>query len=149
VFDIRFLDAPPEPLEEAGFGLWGEVTLGAYRERFLAPLGVWSRERYERQWREAAERFLEGAERTAFFTVAWQFWWTMARDGQTVLVQEELITGERTEVLGSAPDPDVVPYELLKPIRCQSDDGQQISTWHITLADVVAFAARHHEGGAA
>ena len=149
MFDIRFVDAPPEPLEEVGFGLWGEVTLGEYRERFLAPLVVWSRERYEQQWREAAVRFLEGAERTAFFTVAWQFWWTMAREGQDVLVQEELITGERAAMLGPAPDPNVVPYELLQPIRLRSEDGQHISTWHVTLADVASFAARHREGGAA
>jgi hypothetical protein len=149
VFDIRFLNAPPEQREEGGLGLWGEVTLGEYRERFLAPLGLWPRERYEQQWREAAERLLQGAERTAFFTVALQFWWTMARSGQDVLVQEELITGERVEQLGSALDPDIVPYELLRPISLETEDGERISTWRIAFTDVASFAARHREGGAA
>ena len=149
MFDIRFLDAPPAQDEERGLSLWGEVTLGEYRERFLAPLGLWPRERYEQQWREAAERLVRGAERTAFFTVAWQFWWTMGRDGQDVLVQEELITGDRVEQLGSEPDPDIAPYELLRPISLETEDGQRISTWRVTLSDVAAFAARHREGGAA
>ena len=149
MFDIRFLDAPPEHREEGGLALWGEVALGEYRERFLAPLTLWPRKRYEQQWREAAERFVRGAERTAFFTVAWQFWWTMARDGQDVLVQEELITGERVEQLGSEPNPALVPYELLRPISLQTEDGQQISTWRIAFTDVASFAARHREGGAA
>ena len=149
MFDIRFLDEPPELREDGGFDLWGEVTLGDYWERFRAPIGLWSRERYEQQWREAAERLLNGAERTAFFTVAWQFWWTMERNGEAVLVQEELITGETVEELGPAPDPYVVPYELLQPMTLQTDDGERISTWHITLSDVAVFAALRREGGAA
>jgi hypothetical protein len=149
VFDIRFLDAPPEPREEGGLGLWGEITLGEYREPFLAPLALWSREQYERQWREAAERLLRGADRTAFFSAAWQFWWTMARDGEDVLVQEEIITGERVEMLGVTPEPGYAPYELLEPIRLQTEDGEDISTWRVTLADVASFAAQHREGDAA
>ena len=145
MFDIRFLDAPPEVREEGGFGLWGEITLGAYREKFLAPTTLWSRDRYEQQWREAADRLLRGAERTAFVTAAWQFWWTMATQGEAVLVQEEILTGDRVEPLGPVLDPDVVPYELLEPVRLRSEDGDEISTWRVTLADVEAFAARNRE----
>ena len=145
MFDIRFLDAPPEAREEGGYALWGEITLGDYRERFLAPITLWSRERYEQHWREAADRLLRGGERTAFFTVAWQFWWTMARQGEVVLVQEELLTGDRGEPLGPVLDPEVVPYELLEPVRLQSEDGNEISTWRVTIADVKAFAERNRE----
>lgn len=142
VFDICFLDAPPEPREDGALDLRGEIILGGYREQFLAPVSLWSRERYLQQWDEAAARLLHGAERTAFFTVAWQFWWTMARDGESVLIQEELLTGDRLERLGSAPSVDVVPYELLEPIQLQSEDGQDISSWRVTISDVAAFTRR-------
>jgi hypothetical protein len=83
--------------------------------------------------------------RTAFFTVAWQFWWTMAKQGADVLVQEELLIGDRIAVLGPTPDPDVVPYELLEPIRLRSEDGDEVSTWRISLADVASFAYANRE----
>ena len=148
MFDIRFLEEPPEPWEPGGEALWGEITVGDYRERFLAPTGFWPRERYVRQWQEAGARFAAGAERTAFFTTAWQFWWTLGRAGDEVLVQEELLTGERIAVLGAAPDPERVPYELLEPVQLRNEDGHEISTWRVPLADVIAFTDRQRAGDA-
>ena len=115
---------------------------------FIAPLTLWSRDRYERQWADAAVRLLAGAERTAFFTVAWQFWWTMARQGHVVLVQEELLPPARVAGLGTHIDPDRVPYDLLQPLRLQSEEGRPISTWRIPLSDVAAFAGRQPAGDA-
>lgn len=148
MFDIRFLDLPAEHGEDGGEELWGETTLGDYRERFLAPLSLWPRERYERQWLEAARRFVEGAERTAFFTVAWRFWWTMGRMEGDVVVQEELIVEERAARLGPDPDPDRVPYELLDPVQLVNEDGMTISTWRVSMADVRDYVARREAGGA-
>ena len=46
---------------------------------------------YERHWIEAARRLLVGADRTGFFSSAFQFWWTMWRKGQDLFVHEQLI----------------------------------------------------------
>lgn len=57
MFDIEFLSDSPEQADEQQPDisvLRGRVTLGDFRETFLASLGEWTREGYERQWLEAA-----------------------------------------------------------------------------------------------
>lgn len=142
MFDIAFTSAPPEPLEEGGFGLWGELTLGREREGFLAPLALWQRVDYERQWAEAAARLLGGASTSAFVTVAWHSWWPMWRTGDRIRVQEQLLLGEFLAPLGPTPDVHRTPYELLAPCPTDLSEGHRVSTWHVTLADIAAFAAR-------
>jgi hypothetical protein len=142
MFDIRFTSAPPEPLEAGGIGLWGELQLGADREGFLAPLALWQRADYERQWSEAAARLLGGATTSAFVTVAWRSWWPMWRVGDRVRVHEQLLLGDVVAPLGPEPDVYRTPYELIAPYPTDLSDGHRISTWDITLADIAAFTAR-------
>ena len=42
-------------------GLWGCTVLGDFSERFVAPIGVWNRTDYERQWLHGAKRLVGGA----------------------------------------------------------------------------------------
>ena len=46
MFHIEFIDDEPELQEDGWLGLWGRITLGEYEERFLAPVGYWSRADY-------------------------------------------------------------------------------------------------------
>ena len=142
MFDIRFTSAAPEPLEEGGAGLWGELILGDEREGFLAPLVLWQRADYERQWAEAAARLLGGAATSAFVTVAWHSWWPMWRMGDHVRVQEHLLLDEFLAPLGPTPDVQHTPYELIEPHPTDLSDGHRVSTWIVSLADIATFAAR-------
>lgn len=143
VFEIEFTTNVPEPQEEDWDGLWGRITLGDYQEDFLSPLSLWPRERYERQWREAAERLVAGSSPTAFFTSAFQFSWGMWRDGDEVRVRQQFLHSELVDSLGSAPDLDRAPYELLGDYHRTAEDGEAISEWRLDMADVEAFRARH------
>jgi hypothetical protein len=58
--DIEFLSDEPEVQGEGWLGLRGLVTLGAANEEFIAPLSMWSAERYQRHWIEAADRLASG-----------------------------------------------------------------------------------------
>jgi hypothetical protein len=142
MFDIRFTSDPPELLEGGGYGLGGDLRLGAYREGFLAPLVLWQRADYERQWAEAAARLLEGAATSAFVTVAWHTWWPMWRLGDRIRVQEQLLVGEVMAPLGPTPAVHRTPYELIEPHPTDLSDGYRVSSWEITLADIAAFASR-------
>ncbi|MGB6904684.1 MAG: hypothetical protein WBD98_17770, partial [Acidobacteriaceae bacterium] len=64
---IRFLhDARDEPDMAIG-----QITLGAFVEEFEMVLSVWSRERYERQWREGIQRLLDGKSKSCLITSFW------------------------------------------------------------------------------
>jgi hypothetical protein len=139
MFDIEFTTTEPEQQDEGWYGLWGRVTLGTSVEDFLAPLSLWSREEYEQQWREAATRLLNGEERTAFFTSAFQFWWAMWQDEGDIRVHEEFLTAERLSVLGQTPDTSRAPYELLGEYRRTTEDGEAISEWRLSINDLERF----------
>ena len=66
--------------------------LGGHSEEFVALLGRWERADYERHWREAAARLVAGADRTAFFTSAFEDRWTMWRQGEEIVVQEHFLS---------------------------------------------------------
>ena len=142
MFDISFLGTEPELQEEGWYGLTGRVSIGEYRESFLASLEVWSREQYEAQWLEAAARLVAGEERSAFFTSAFQSWWAMWRQGALVHVHEELIVPQRFATLGPTPDLTRAPYQLLGPYAAVGQDGEPISEWQFSLDDVREYLRR-------
>jgi len=141
-FDIRFIGDRPESLAEflgeGAWGLRGRITLGDYAEEFVALLRTWSREDYERQWMEAARRLLEGADRTAFFTSAYEFRWTLWRVGERVYAQEHFLA---VEGFPEPFDPDDL-YTHIQDRRTRTDDGTAISEWTLDLAGIAAFVAR-------
>src|SRR4051794_38491273 len=95
MFDIAFIPGEPPFEDEEGRGLWGCTVLGGFSERFIAPIGWWSRQDYERQWIEGAERLLRGEASSAFAVEAGRVWWTAWREGRDVIIQQRyLITDE-------------------------------------------------------
>jgi hypothetical protein len=139
VFDIGFTASEPELQEDGWAGLWGRTILGDYSESFIAPVTLWSREAYEQHWIEAAQRVLGPLARSAFFTTAFRFWWTMWRDGERILVHEELLTPERIE---GVTDFARAPYDLIGAYAAISDEGERISQWQISAEDMRGFLAR-------
>ncbi len=115
---------------------------GAVRSPAIYRRVGWSRADYERQWCEAAERLAAGAPSTAFFTTAFKFWWPMWRDGAAVLAHEEFLHPDRLAVLGPAPDLSRAPYQLVGEYRAVTEDGERLSEWRLTFADIEAFLAR-------
>jgi hypothetical protein len=116
----------------------GKITDADHSETFTASHVIWERKRYERQWREAADRVLDG--RPACFVVdvasahseyrgeCWSVW----PDRDVAVVQNQLL-------LGSKFDPDD-PYAFLPAVPHRiTGDGRRISTWRTNLADVAAW----------
>jgi hypothetical protein len=85
MFDIAFVqNEQPYHGEDGWTGLWGRIILGDFAERFVAPIGSWQREDYERQWIEGARRLVEGAQESAFVAEAGRLWWVAWRQGQQI-----------------------------------------------------------------
>ena len=141
MFDIEFIADEPEHLDEgedAWVALRGRTTLGDYQEEFYASIGYWSRADYERHWIEAARRFLDGADRTGFYTSAFQFWWVMWREGEAIYVREMLMV-EDTLIAPLNPED---PYRQIGERDTLSEDDHEVSESRLELADIRDFVAR-------
>ena len=137
MFAIAFLSREPEIQEEGWPALWGQITLGEYVERFLAPVDEWTPEQYQRQWWKAAERLL-GGESAAFVTAPWQSWWAMWPEGENAIVQEHLLTPGRVAqlALGPALLAGGAHHQLVATRETCSDEGDRISEWQVRIDDV-------------
>jgi hypothetical protein len=142
MFDIGFIQNEPPYLDEDGWpGLWGQIVLGEFTERFVAPIDWWTRDDYERQWFEGARRLIDGAQESAFVQEAGRLWWTAWREGDDVHIQQRLLVDEslsraRTAGVGE------LPYEVVGLRATHTDDGQLLSTWIVSIADLRAFVDR-------
>ncbi len=139
MFNIEFISAVPEEDDGGLITLVGEITLGKEIETFRSALSLWSREDYERQWREAAQRLFDGEERSAFITSAFQFWRPMWQDEDDIRVQDQFLLPERLASLGPAPNPSRTPYELIGDYTRTNEDGEAISEWRISLRDIEVY----------
>lgn len=141
-FDIRFISDRTESLEEflgeGAWGLRGRITLGDYAEEFLALQGTWQRADYERHWLQAARRLLQGADRTAFFTSAFEFRWTLWRAGDRVYAQEHFLDAEGFPEPFDAGD----LYAHIQDRQTRTQEGTMISEWTLDLASIAEFVAR-------
>lgn len=135
-FDIRFVRDEPESLEEflgeGAVGLRGRITLDDYDEEFVALVGEWERADYERHWMEAARRLVDGADRTAFFSSAFEWRWTMWRVGDRVIAQEHYLD------VDGFPEP-FDRTDLFAHIR---DRETGASEWTLAFEDFAGFLAR-------
>lgn len=139
MFDITFVCSEAEPQPDGWDELLGRTQLGLWVEQFFAPLDRWQRSDYECQWIEAAKRLLGPAARAGFFTAAFHRWWVMWREGEEVIVQEQLFTPDR---LAAITEWRAAPYQLIEDRCSASEDGTPIAEWSLGVADIEGFLAR-------
>lgn len=120
----------------------GELRFGSDVEYFRSPLGFWGHYDYERNWKLALERLLEGATFSCLATCVSEPGtsnfvevWTLYREGDDVHIQDALI------FLDEGPggfDPNS-PWDFVDPVRSIADEDGQIAEWHVSLEDIWEF----------
>jgi hypothetical protein len=142
MFDLAFLSTEPLYVGEEGWrGRWGLSVLGDFEERFVAPIEWWQPADYERQWILGARRLLAGAPSTAFTVEAGRLWWIAWRAGAGVAIHQQLLLGEQMEPAWMA-TADEIPYELVSERVTHTEDGDEISKWRVTFAEIHDFVTR-------
>ena len=143
MFDLQFISRP-ETDDEGRVYMRGAITLGDWREEFLAPLGPWTMADYTLAWLAAAERLVAGAPRVGFLhhfahlDAEYHFYWQAWREGQRVYFQEGLLL---TEQLAAAFRPDSLDVHV-KARTEVTQDGERVSQWQVDLEDIVAYVER-------
>jgi hypothetical protein len=137
MFAIELIDVVP-PVGR------GKIRIGSFEEELEASLEFWSAEDYERQWHEALELLLAGAERAALIvsmtdpaSANFLFWWPAYRDGEDVVFQSGVLF---LEDLAQPFDPARWAAHV-PPRERTSDAGEPISEWRVPLADIRDFIA--------
>jgi hypothetical protein len=125
----------------------GEIVLDDFVERFETPLTFWDADRYESQWRQGIDRLLAGAQKSCLITSMLEpkyehfgTWWVLYRDGQRVVVQNQLLL---LDVIGSDFDPDQ-PYAFIRDRISLSADGEPISEWLLNFNDISRLQEPSH-----
>lgn len=143
MFDLYFAEGPAVN-DEGWWHAVGTIVLGDDRDGFEISLEWWGRAAYEQQWLGAAKRLASGADRVMFLVsyngpdAAFHFGWPAWRAGDRVHVQNMLVL---TEQLPAPFNPDEADRSV--GVReTMSEDGERISEWDVSLADVRAFVDR-------
>ena len=143
-FDIRLLSETEPGSELGNTGLHGRITLGDYRETFIALIGFWSPRDYEEHWIRSVRRVVERRETSCLITslhdpaasdMLW--WWPLYVRHERVVVQNSIL------LLRELPRPFSLrdPYASVPPYRDRNEDGYPISEWTLPLTDLRAFLA--------
>ena len=140
MFDITFIGSPR--IEFGELAARGRITLGEFSEEFVAPLVFWMVDDYRRQWHEAAERILNGCERSCFVAVMREspldgaiFLWPAYRDGEVVYIQHKLVLPELVKSRFDTSN----PYAQVDEWRTTSEEGEPISEWRVSVGDMARF----------
>jgi len=151
VFDIRLLPEIPIEIDEGESLMWGNLQIGDFKETFVASLFDWTPGTYRRQWREAAERLVNGESKSAFVTSfvppthAGHFeWWKCYRVNEIVYVQNQLRFYEQ---LASPFHLDSLNDYVTDRSTVSEDDGSPISEWQMPVHWIRDFLIRSAREG--
>ncbi|MBV9025512.1 MAG: hypothetical protein JO362_17370 [Streptomycetaceae bacterium] len=144
-FNITFTG---ETAEDDDLVAVGEITLGEDWERFHAPVHYWSARDYEKNWRTALKRLVDGEEVSCLITSMFEAkysnfitTWPLYRIGDQVYVHNQIVFRDELD----QPYDEAKPWLSVGPRETVSDDGRPISEWIVSLDDVRKFLEGHGE----
>lgn len=143
MFSVTFLPTPfPGAKISERILIKGEITMGAFSEKFESCLCRWSMDDYERQWSRSIARIVRGARRSAIITSihtheseGLSYWWPIYRVHDLVYIQNSLLFLSK---LPSTFDPKE-PYREVPRRQTISSTGEKISEWTLRVQDFRDF----------
>jgi hypothetical protein len=141
VFHDDALEYPyDDPLVPAAFG---SIRVGDFREEFRSSLHEWNKKQYESQWRASIGALLRGGSCAALITEyhspkrsKFFQWWILYRgDGDVIHVQNQIAFYKQMKSGFTAESAE----SFARPRKTHTEDGDVISEWDTTFADVKAF----------
>ncbi len=117
----------------------GRITIGDFWETIIIPIGYWTREDYEKQWKEGLERLKMHNTSCLVVTACdknnggpFVDWWRLYRIENTVFIQNGWLMLEvYQELVGDRPFTPNTCYDFVQPRKNHTEDGHKISEWSV------------------
>ena len=143
-FDISFV-AQDEARESPVGTAIGVISIGSYRERFIAPTDYWTPEDYRESWLNALRVVLGSEGKAALITslrdpIARGIvrWWPVYRVRAEIVLQEQLLM-----LADLTPAFDISqPFRHVLPFSETDDEGTQLSSWRTSVTAVENYLKR-------
>lgn len=120
----------------------GVLTIGNHKEAFQSPLSYWNVEKYLSQWKEGLMRLINGNAKSAIVTsmldpktANFIFWWVLYIDGDNIHIQNHILF--MSDIDKGFDEKKI--YNHIPDRETSTDEGEAISEWHITVADIAEF----------
>jgi hypothetical protein len=158
MFDIYLTGEIATDEDDPDFrAVWGEIRIGAFRERFVARVVFWAAEQYEKQWESVLRKIVTCSTPAALITDYVEpnrssgnslCWWPLYREGDSVYIQNQLRRLYRKgdsvymqDQLASSGPLDRQfsmqrPWESIKERKIVGAEGSQISEWATTVESI-------------
>jgi len=114
----------------------GRISIASYAETFFAPIGYWTPERYQQQWREGAQRIADRQPVSAFITrmydpakSAFIEWWPAWLEREWIQLQNQLLFLDQL----TGPFDERDPYSHVGPQIDINEDGIRVSRWRAKI----------------
>lgn len=117
----------------------GRITIGDFWETVIVPIEYWTREDYERQWKEGLQR-LKTHDTSCLVVTAFDKntggpfveWWRLYCIKNTILIQNGWLMLELYEkTVGDKPFTPDTCYDFVTPLKMVTEDGEKASVWSI------------------
>jgi len=123
----------------------GEIVIGDYIEMFEASTSYWTADDYQKQWKQAIERIVNGEAKSRLITTMYDpvkanfiFCWPIYREGMRVYFQNQMLLMENQDF----------PLDLkntflnIEDRQILNDEGLSISEWEVSVFDLKDFLMR-------
>jgi hypothetical protein len=145
MFDISLTDASVPELDPGVTAVYGEIKIGDFSETFIASLVFWTRDRYERHWRAAIGKIVDGSERSALITScvgpihsSHLLWWPLYREKNSVYIQNQILFYDQLNKPFSAER----PWDCVRERQTVNPEGKRVSEWVTHVDSLREFLQR-------
>jgi hypothetical protein len=123
----------------------GEIVIGDYIEMFEASISYWIADDYQKHWKQAIERIVNGEAKSRLITSMYDpvkanfiFCWPIYREGMRIYFQNQMLLMEYQD---SPLDPKNLFLDI-EDRQMLNDEGLPVSEWEVSVIDLKDFLMR-------
>jgi hypothetical protein len=119
----------------------GEIKIGNMLETFDMAMGYWTASEYKSQWIDGLKRVALGKDSALITSLTdptsanYIVWWTLYARGSEVLVHNQLLILDHLTQAFKVDH----PYAHVPSYSNRNEDGEEISEWVTTVAEIGVF----------
>jgi hypothetical protein len=123
----------------------GQITIGSFWETFGISLSFWSVSDYQKHWKDALQRIVDGHASSCLLTSVHDpahanfFWsWPLYLENNIVYIHNQILFLDKISGIFDLNN----PFQYIGQRETISEEGRKISEWQTELASISEFLAK-------